>query len=174
MTGYALAGGAAPGPDAPVSIEPGVDGSVFILDTRPDRDFSLLFEYRGETQLAAWSLENAVTVFDPDVGEGEAVQFSLAAHDFVHRRGVLGEVAGHRTRRSRCSTCRRRDGNQVIAFVVDRDLGTLVDRPEFLPLRRWEAKALVRAGDDIFYDFADRWIARSSRSWSASTWARAC
>src|SRR5690606_39832735 len=58
----------------------------------PDREFSLVFEYRGETQLAAWSLENAVTVFDPDVGEGEAVQFSLAAHDFVHRRGVLGET----------------------------------------------------------------------------------
>ena len=158
LTGYALAAGVAPGPDAPVSIEPGVDGSVFILDTRPDRDFSLLFEYRGETQLAAWSLENAVTVFDPDVGEGEAVQFSLAAHDFVHRRGVLGETLATDPPPSVLYFAER-DGNQVMAFVVDRDLGTLVDRPEFLPLRRWEAKALVRAGDEIFYDFTDRWIA---------------
>lgn len=157
--GYALAAGSAPAPTSPVSIEPGHGDTVWILDTDPHRPFSIVYEYRGSTQVAAYSLENAVTALDPAQGEGAVVQASLAAHDFVHLGGFLG--AGERAAADGALSVlylAERDGNQVMAFVVDRSQGQLVDQQELLPLRRWGAKALVAAGDGIYYDFADRWV----------------
>lgn len=162
--GMALAPGAAPAPTSPVSIEPGPDGTVFILDTDPDRPYSILYEYAGSTQLAAYSLENAVRVADPDLGEGGTRLFSVAAHDFVHFLGLLG--AGGLAASSPQATATEpsvfylaeRDGNQVMAFVLDRSRGHLVDLQEYLPLRRWEGKALVGAGERLYYDFSDRWV----------------
>jgi hypothetical protein len=162
--GLALAPGAAPAPTSPVSIEPGPDGTVFILDTGPDRPYSILYEYAGSTQLAAYSLENAVRVADPDLGEGGTRLFSVAAHDFVHFCGLLG--TGGLAANSPQATATEpsvfylaeRDGNQVMAFVLDRTQGHLVDLQEYLPLRRWEGKALVGAGERLYYDFSDRWV----------------
>jgi phage tail-like protein len=50
------------------------------------------------------------------------------------------------------------DGNQTTAFVIDLAQHELVAQPDYLPMRRWQAKALVAAGDAVFYDFADRWV----------------
>jgi hypothetical protein len=163
--GFTLAPGASPAPASPVSIEPGSAGTVFILDTDPARPYSIIYEYSGATQLAAYSLEDAVRVTDPELGEGGTRLFSVAAHDFVHFRGVLG--AG-----GMAASCPQaaalagpsifylaeRDGNQVMAFALDRSQGQLVDLREYLPLRRWEGKALVGAGGRLFYDFSDRWV----------------
>ncbi|MCS6844215.1 MAG: phage tail protein [Caldilineales bacterium] len=156
--GYDLAAGPAPAPTSPVSIEAGHGDAVWILDTDPARPFSMVYEYRGSTQVAAYSLENAVTAVDPALGEGVTVQASLAAHDFVHLGGFLGAGEGAVDESRSVLYLAERDGNQVIAFAVDRSQGKLVDQQEFLPLRRWEAKALVAAGDGIYYDFADRWV----------------
>ena len=160
--GYALSAGAVAAPTSPISIEPGPDGTVLLLDTHPDRAFSIVYVYQGETQVAAYSLEDAVTVMDPDLGEGVATQYSLAAHDFVHLSGFLGETGpGNGEDASAWPSVlylAERDGNQVMAFAIDSDQETLVDRQEFLPLRQWQAKALVRSGNAVYFDFADRWV----------------
>ncbi len=155
--GYALLPGPMPAPQSPVSIEPGDDDRVWILDTDPNRPYSIVYEYRGSVQLAAYSLENAVTAVDPAQGEGAVTQVSLAAHDFVRRRGLLG-AGGEAADAPEVLYLAEREGNQVVAFAVDRGEGQLVDQPDLFPLRRWEAKALAAAGDGIYYDFADRWV----------------
>lgn len=50
------------------------------------------------------------------------------------------------------------DGNQATAFHIDSAQHQLVAQPDYLPMRRWQAKALVAAGGSVFYDFADRWV----------------
>ena len=178
-TGFQLSPG---GPRFPISIEPGPDGHVLILDSDPDRSFSLIYEIAGEDVLRVYSLEDSVSVFDPSLGEGVVRQFSVVGHDFVYAPGPLlqassaastgagcqsgtGATAGDSTSGAPAALLyvAERDGNQVMAFELDPVGGRVVEQREYLPLRRWEAKALVAAasravGDQIYYDFADRWV----------------
>ncbi len=52
----------------------------------------------------------------------------------------------------------RRDGNQVIAYLLEPETMGIHAQPDYLPLRRWQEKALVAAGGHVYYDFAQRWI----------------
>jgi phage tail-like protein len=52
------------------------------------------------------------------------------------------------------------EGNQAFAFTLG-DLGgpfMLTRVEEYFPLRRFGGKALVAAGDRVYYDFGDRWL----------------
>ena len=50
------------------------------------------------------------------------------------------------------------EGDQVVAFTLDDQTGELSARDDFLPLRRWAGRALVRSGEGAWYDFGERWI----------------
>ena len=181
--GYSLA--QALGLDAatlhPVSIEPGPDGHVLVLDHDPtpvepapgsdkriDRP-STVYELSGETLVHAYSLRDAIRVADPAAPEGEVTLFSVRAHDFVYREqwvddeesdqeGTLpGDQKGAQ-KLLRLLLVAERDGNQVIAFEMDRDPLDLVALPDFLPLRRFVGKALVGYEDKAYYDFQDRFV----------------
>ena len=52
----------------------------------------------------------------------------------------------------------RRDGNQVIAYELEPELFNIEAQPDYLPLRRWEEKGLVAVGQQVYYDFEERWI----------------
>jgi phage tail-like protein len=190
--GFRLAAAITPAPGAPlspISIEPGPDGHVLILDTpaqmrpsdpAPSRPYSIIYELDGETLVAEYSLEDAVIVSDPDVGEGSATRFSVLGHDFTYLDAYIGDPpTSQATALTRCQCSpadgdapeapsarpfiyiAEQDGNQVLAFELQRppDLqGRVIAQPDFLPLRRWEAKALVATGGEIWYDFADRWV----------------
>lgn len=164
--GYSLASGSPPGPLWPVSIEAGEGGRALIMDTDPERAYSIIYEMRGAQVETAYSLEDAISVMDPALGEGQLRQFSVAGHDFVYARGPITRPAegGESTPAGAPASApvlfyvAERDGQQVMAFELDRELGRAVEVAEYLPLRRWQARALVATGSEIYYDFNDRWV----------------
>jgi phage tail-like protein len=177
-TGFPLAPASPPEPLHPVSIEAGPDGLVLILDSAPERSYSIVHVYRGAERVAELSLERAIEVVDPQDGTRETI--AVAAHDFVcipgcHVTGSTNtgcatgtpcqasgvEAAGaYQGRSNPILYLAEREGNQAYAFeLVRADDGLRLDpKPAFLPLRRWGARALVGVGDDLFYDFGNRWV----------------
>jgi phage tail-like protein len=170
--GHPLDAHSTPDELSPVSIEPGPDGNVLILDSRPDRPYSIVYEYRGDERLGGFSLEASVELVDPRTGD--PAMFSVAGHDFAFVPGCplaappdggcqatgVEAKGGDGGRSNGIVYVAERDGNQVFAFEFERRGAEfdLEDRSDFLPLRRWGGRALVRAGNDVFYDFAQRWV----------------
>ncbi len=207
-SGYALEDDSPPGGRSPVSIEPGPNGTVLILDTDvqgdPPRDYSIVYVYQGATQLAEFSLQDAVEVVDPSVGEGEPQYFSVVGQDFafvptlpssaalakelippcdqpctppvppssspapatkqlIPGLGCSDAAAGDSgtsgaPAQSGILYIAERDGKQAIAFVLGEPTQPPIPRPDLLPMRRWDGKALVAADGKAYYDFADRWV----------------
>jgi phage tail-like protein len=136
----------------PVGIEPGPDGGVLVLDSDPGRGYSLVHLYSDDALAWSVSFADAVEVIDPADPTDTPQRYSLLGFDFAYAPGPLrGEPLLYLA---------DSEGKQVVAFAVEAVDGThtVVARPDFLPLRRWDGKALVRAGSDIWYDFDDRWI----------------
>jgi phage tail-like protein len=167
--GYVLTNG----PRNPVSIEPGLQGSVLILDADPSLGYSLIYEYKGATQIAAYSLQDAVTAMDPELGEGRATQFSVLGHDFAYVESNTNVLSsGGRVQESRCECSditatsdtehiiyvADSGGKQAFAFVMDRTEQKLIDQHDFLPMRRWDGKAIVACDGQVHYNFMDRWV----------------
>ncbi len=147
-------------PMHPVSIEPGPDGGVLILDSDPIRGYSLVHLFDGDQLLWSVSLADSVEVIDPRDPTSTPQQYSLLGFDFVYATGPLATAPGAAPLFYIVDS----EGKQVVAFDLETaDVGgttehTFLARPDFLPLRRWDGKALVRAGADIWYDFSNRWI----------------
>lgn len=168
--GYALALSSPLEAFNPISIEPGPDGHVLILDTVPQRGYSIVYEYCGAEQLGCFPLELVVEMVDPR--EGVPRLFSIVGHDVVFVPGCEDAMGGCQAvgvqasgrdgaRSNGMLYVAEFDGNQVFAFEVKRAGGRIVeleDKRDFLPLRRWGGKGLVGYGNDVFYDFVDRWV----------------
>jgi phage tail-like protein len=158
----------------PVSIEPGPEGHVLILDLGPDPTKpSLIHEIDGETLVHTYSLQDAIQVADPEQGEGEVINFSILAHDMVYVECCAKPLEGcdpcldlsfpqeqdaDENHKIRLLYVAERDGNQVVAFVMDREPLDLIALPDFLPLRRFVGKALIGYGGKVYYDFQDRFV----------------
>ncbi len=143
------------GPIDAISIEPGPgSGTVLILDSDPARGYSVvhLFDEGGLRWSA--SLADAVEVIDPADPAGTPQQYSLLGLDFAYL--VTPPATGPLT--PPMLYIADAEGAQVVAFSLDATSGVLEPQPDFLPLRRWDGKALVRAGDGAWYDFGDRWV----------------
>lgn len=154
-----------------ISIEPGPGGSVLLLDSHPSRSFSQIYVLQRGALAAVLSLEDAVEVADDSPGGDGSRAFSVRGHDMAYLPPSAGCGCG-------CGQCKaegdmayplyvaEQSGNQVFAFALDQKDWDTAAPPtevppasgEYLPLRRWGAKALVAAGDTVFYDFRDRWV----------------
>ncbi len=167
--GYLLAGNADfDEPLHPISIESGPAGRVLILNASdeelPDGDEqpSTVYEYERGVLNHVYTLTFSVS----DEDEGTETR-SLEAHDFtyLHHTGESSiamplqcvEQAGEEEELHMLFVARR-NGNQVIAFKIDFEDQDIADQPDYLPLRRWQEKGLVAAGQQVHYDFEDRWI----------------
>lgn len=131
-----------------VSIEPGPDGHVLILAT--DADYSTIYEYDGEQLIKSYALKGKAEVVDPSEGEGVSKDYSIIGHDFAYMKPDKLYVADN-------------GGTQVFAFnLINRATRETMDLKflrTFLPLHHWGGKALVAVGEEVYYDFADRWVA---------------
>jgi phage tail-like protein len=151
---------AARGPVHPVSIEPGPDGGVLILDSDPLRGYSLIHLFAGDTLAWSISLADAIEVIDPADPTDTPRRYSLLGYDFAYAPGPLSAAPDDPALLYVADS----QGKQVIALQLETatDGGvtehTVTARPDFLPLRRWDGKALVRAGGGLWYDFGERWI----------------
>lgn len=147
-------------PIDPVSIEPGPGGGVLILDSDPIRGYSLIHLFAGDELVWSVSLADAVEVIDPNDPTDTPSRYSLLGYDFAYTAGPLLPPPDG----SALLYIADSEGKQVIAFELETvEAGassehTVVPRPDFLPLRRWDGKALVRAGDEVWYDFNDEWV----------------
>jgi len=116
----------------PVAIETLPDGSILILDTRAASPPLPL----PPSRVLRYRFGEAVETF--------SLEFS--AYDFAFAKGKLFIASA--------------EGNQVFAFTLGDLAGsfTLTRSDEFFPLRRFGGKAIVAAGDQVFYDFGERWL----------------
>jgi phage tail-like protein len=134
-----------------VSIEPGPDGSVLILESDPARGYSVLYRFDGDTLTWASPMLDVLEVIDPADPAAVPQRYSVFGHDMVFE-----QAGGPLT--APMLYVADVEGKQVLAFTLAPDTGRLLAQPDFLPLRRWAGRALVRAAGAVWYDFGDRWI----------------
>jgi phage tail-like protein len=148
------------GPIDPVSIEPGPGDGVLVLDSDPIRGYSYVHLFEGDTLVWSVSLADSMLVVEPDDLTYTPHSYSLLGYDFAYSAGPLTPDSDEPGLLYVADS----EGKQVVAFqieVVEVGTGirhTVVARTDFLPLRRWDGKALVRYGTDVYYDFSDRWV----------------
>ncbi|HEX5708008.1 MAG TPA: phage tail protein, partial [Pyrinomonadaceae bacterium] len=120
-----------------------------------ERNFCRVFRYRAQKQAGAPA--SVMALAELVVGKG-AEEFTLKGHDLAY-------VPAHK-KESGASTPERlyvvsENGNQTFAFSMsDNDDGDLVLEPlaDYLPMRLFAGRALVRANTSLFYDYGENWI----------------
>jgi phage tail-like protein len=138
----------------PISIEPGPDGSVLLLDADQLRGYSVLYCFDEETLRWATPLRAIVEVIDPADETNTSQKYSLLGYDFVYL--VAPPATG--PLQPPMLYVADAEGDQVVAFALDDPTGALTAADDFLPMRRWAGRALVRAAEGAWYDFGERWI----------------
>lgn len=143
-------------PIRPISIEPGPTGSVLVLDAEPSRGYSVVYCFDADVLRWQTPLLDIVEVIDPEDPDATSFRYSILAHDFVYTEegGPLDPPMLY---------VADAEGDQVVAFTVDPETGILLPRDDFLPMRRWAERGLVRTTDGVWYDFGPdeehtRWI----------------
>ena len=133
------------------SIEPGPGGAVLILGHRDSGPASTLYCFDGDHLRWQTSLADIVEVVDDRDPSAAEFRYSVIGHDMAYlstggplQPPVLYVADAH--------------GEQVVAFILDPDTGRLLPHDDFLPMRQWAGRALVRAGGALWYDFGERWI----------------
>jgi phage tail-like protein len=152
---HRLDAGSPLGPIDAISIEPGPDpGTALILDSAPARGYSLVYLFDRDGLRWSTSLADAIEVIDPADPTDTPQLYSLLGLDFAY----LTAPAAAGPLPPPMLYIADAEGKQVVAFTLDAASGTLDPQPDFLPLRRWDGMALVRAGEGVWYDFGDRWV----------------
>ena len=152
--GVSLVTGSPPDQIDPVAIEPGPDGTVLILDSDAARGYSIVRLFDGGAQRWATSLADAIEVIALNDPTETPQLYWLLGHDFCYLAGP--PATGPLT--PPMLYIADAEGQQVVAFTLDPNSGALAVQPDFLPLRRFDGKALVRAATGAWYDFGDRWV----------------
>ena len=134
-------------------MEPGPGGAALILDADAARGYSTLHLYDGGGLVWSTPLADAVEVIDPEDPTYTPQRFSLLGQDFVF---LTPPATGPLT--PPMLYVADAEGKQAVAFTLDMATGELGAQPDFLPLRRWDGKALVRSGPGAWYDYRDRWV----------------
>lgn len=138
---------------AAISIEPGPDGSVLVMDAPAVRGYSTVYCFDGDLLRWQTPLRDVVEVIDPADPENLSQRYSVLGYDLCY---VVAPAVGPLP--PPLLYVADSEGDQVLAFDLDADTGALRARDDFLPLRRWAGRALVRAGAGAWYDFGERWI----------------
>lgn len=133
-----------PGAD-PIAVEAAPDGTVLVLFRGPPAGPSALRAYRDGAPLGP-----AVPLADPAAG------LALTAHDIAlvpvaddAQPGLLGRLFAA-----------DQHGDQAFEFALSLSDGAigLVAAPRYYPMRLFGGKALVAAGGQAWYDFADSFL----------------
>jgi phage tail-like protein len=145
--GRPLASVSPPEVEAPIALAALPDGSLLILETRPDALHSSLHRFRDGMQLDRIDLEGErLTGLEPEW---------LRAHDMLFVPAEGKDDSGSRGELFLVSE----DGNQVMVLGLSilRDALHLALEPRFLPMRRYDGKDLVSDGREVLYHLPDLW-----------------
>jgi phage tail-like protein len=143
----------------PIAIEVLSDDTVFILDGTKIRDSEtspyysriFYFDFKKQTH-QVFKTSALLSLLDKDVDSN----IRLDAHDIAFvsaKQNSEGKILGKLYVASA-------GGNQTFAFQFEKHETGFELQPlaEFLPMRLFGGKGIVRAGEQVFYDFDDRWI----------------
>lgn len=138
---------------APIAIVALPDETVLFLDAGDSGSASRIYRYRGRLRIG--HVELNVTL-DTDVETDETTSFALRGHDMAF---VAATQAGDGLVSGTLYVVDA-DGNQTFAFeFIDQGEAFALNlQPQYLPMRRYSGKALVAAGDSVYYDLQERWI----------------
>jgi phage tail-like protein len=148
----------------PIAIDAMPDGTVLILDRNPGEDFCLVFRYRSQTQLGPpASTESMLDLIeappdeDAEASPPNGAGFTLKGYDFAF---APAHAASDGARVLDRLYFVAENGNQSFAFNVAEDDGALELRPlaDYLPMRFFGGRALVGAGDEVFYDYGESFV----------------
>ncbi|MDD2897507.1 MAG: phage tail protein [Desulfuromonadaceae bacterium] len=146
-TGIPLLEGALATDIDPIAIEALPDGSMLILSRSGGAESSRISRYsvNGEQKGQAQLTEQ----------EGACV-CTVIGHDFAF---VPAEAGPEATSYGQLFVADR-EGNQVLAFALTYTPAGLSIRAvsDYLPMRLFGGKGLVRSGTQVFYDFSTSWI----------------
>src|SRR6185437_5628658 len=111
--------------------------------------YSILYCFDEGTLRWTSPLRDIVEVIDPADETNTSQRYSLLGYDFVYLVAppATGPLAPPML------YVADSEGDQVVAFTLDEQTGELSAQDDFLPLRRWAGRALVRAGEGAWYDF---------------------
>ena len=136
----------------PIAIEALPDCTVLILDRNQGDTFSLIRRYDYQMELGVKLSTEAMTAL---IEKDRQSAFTFRTHDFAF-------VPASQTSSGKPGTLYivEEQGNQSFAFTLFEDDGQLrLDpRAEYLPMRLFGGRGLVRAGDGVYYDFGERWV----------------
>ena len=137
-----------------LSPGPATARSSSSTQTRP-RGYSAVHLFDAGGLRWSASLADAIEVIDPADPTSTPLQYSLLGHDFAYL--VAPPATGPLT--PPLLYIADAEGKQVVAFSLDAgERDAAGPGPTSCRLRRWNGKALVRAGDGAWYDFSDRWV----------------
>jgi phage tail-like protein len=145
----------------PIAIEATPDGTVLILDRNPGEDFCLVFRYRSQTQLgppaSTESMLDLIEATDEDAEASPPNGFTLKGYDFAF---APAHTASDGARFLDRLYFVAENGNQSFTFNVAEENGALELRPlaDYLPMRFFGGRALVGAGDEVFYDYGESFV----------------
>lgn len=142
-----------------VAIEALPDKTALVLvgdpeNTQPPTDkFSIIRRYRFGEELGHDTVSTKVIL---NRVEDANEDFTLIGYDFAFVADDVGayeEPAGH-------LYVVERSGNQSYAFrlKITGDEMLLEALPDYLPMRLFGGKGLVRADASVYYDYEDRWV----------------
>ena len=135
----------------PIAIATGPDDLVFVLDRAPDGSTNVLV-LRDGTATATFDL--SVQAKDPTLLDGPSFTYAIAGHDlaFVPPTDGGNDPSGPLLFVADGTTA------QTLAFELDLEGLELHARTDYFPMRRWEGRAVVESGGDVYYDANGRWV----------------
>jgi phage tail-like protein len=164
FSGYSL-----PADIDPISIEHSGTGTVLILGDTATGAAVLEF---GRDGANLGSVDLKSLEFDDEGVEG--VPVPIRGLDFAYVECCLGDACGDADdgcleglegldadKPVRLLYLADANGKQVIVYQIKRGANgalLLSPTPNYLPMRRWGGKALVRWRSDVFYDFQQTWL----------------
>jgi phage tail-like protein len=145
----------------PIAIEALPDCTVLILDCVPG-NYSQISRYRFAQRLG---MPVSTQVMAEKIEEEKQAAFELIAHDFAFVSEHLAPDGSQILDRLYVVSA---NGNQTYAFNLEGDDQglRLIPLPEiYLPMRLFSGKGLVSAGDKVYYDLGERWLALVEQRW---------
>jgi phage tail-like protein len=121
-----------------VAIEALPDGSVLVLD-HGAAGSARIVRQRDDTELGRLPLAPLVRPLD-----------------LVFASGPGGAASG-------TVFVAESQGDQAFAYDLDADASALTASTRYLPMRLFSGKALVAAGDQVYYDLGEHWLALADR-----------
>lgn len=138
---------------APIAMAALPDGSVLLLESDPDSQFSFIYRFRNGSQLGnPVSLTGVLSLLEPE----DQAKFRLLGYDFAF---IAQEQTPTGLRQNTLYVVGQ-NGDEAWAFKVEysTDQLTLTPLPEYYPMRLYGGRGLISGETHVYYDSQAQWV----------------